>query len=337
MVSKKYRTADNIFTGDQITHPSMNTKPALPFTLPDHAVLIEVALRDGFQFEDKIVPTELKYDMILRLIDAGFKHVQVASFVHPGRVPQMADAEKLMARLAGIPDVCLSALALNSRGVERACSAGVVHIEVSISASHQHSLNNTGMDADAALKMAAHAIELARNCGMRVRAGIQCAFGSGYAETISHEQITTTSLTLISAGADMLCLSDTTGMATPLTIAQTLQSIKPVAGAIPIVLHLHDTRGLGLVNVLTALSYGVVHFDTALAGMGGCPFIKNAAGNIATEDTLYLMSSLNIETGLNPTRIAECSRDLELFFGKRFPGKMYRLLCPEKDISREDV
>jgi hydroxymethylglutaryl-CoA lyase len=129
---------------------------------------------------------------------------------------------------------------------------------------------------------------------------------------------------LVTAGADMLCLSDTTGMASPLSVHQLLCSVRPVTGNLPIVLHFHDTRGLGLANVMAAMSCGISHFDTALAGMGGCPFIPGAAGNIATEDTLYLLSSLHIETGLNPSKIASCSRDLAVFFGKRFPGKLYR-------------
>ena len=163
---------------------------------------------------------------------------------------------------------------------------------------------------------------------MRVRAGIQCAFGSGYAETISGDRVAAMAKDLVTAGADTLCLSDTTGMATPLTVHQLLCFVRPVAGNLPIILHLHDTRGLGLANVMSAMSCGISHFDTAFAGMAGCPFVQGASGNIATEDTLHLLSSLNIETGLNLSKIAACARDIEDFFGKRFSGKMYRL-CAE--------
>ena len=258
------------------------------------------------------------------MVDAGFKNIQVASFVHPGKVPQMADAEKLFSALAGIPGVAFSALALNMAGVERAISTKLAHIEVSISASNRHSLNNTGMSADAALKMGLKMVALSKSHGIHVRAGIQCAFGSGYGEEISGDQIAAMAKALVTAGADMLCLSDTTGMATPLTVHQILGSTISAAGNLPIVLHLHDTRGLGLANVMAAMSCGISHFDTALAGMGGCPFVQGAAGNIATEDTIYLLSSLNIETGLNLSKIAACSRDIDVFFGKHFPGKLYR-------------
>ncbi len=291
---------------------------------PKCVMLIEVGPRDGFQFEEKIVPTTLKLEIIMRMVDAGFKNIQVASFVHPGKVPQMADAEKLFSALAGIPGVAFSALALNMAGVERAISTKLAHIEVSISASNRHSLNNTGMSADAALKMGLKMVALSKSHGIHVRAGIQCAFGSGYGEAISGDQIAAMARALVTAGADMLCLSDTTGMATPLTVHQILGSTISAAGNLPIVLHLHDTRGLGLANVMAAMSCGISHFDTALAGMGGCPFVQGAAGNIATEDTIYLLSSLNIETGLNLSKIAACSRDMDVFFGKHFPGKLYR-------------
>lgn len=305
-------------------NPDVNMREVYCKSSPKHVTLIEVGPRDGFQFEEKIVPTTLKLEIIMRMVDAGFKNIQVASFVHPGKVPQMADAEKLFSALAVIPGVAFSALALNMTGVERAISTKLAHIEVSISASNRHSLNNTGMSADAALKMGLKMVALSKSHGMHVRAGIQCAFGSGYGEAISGDQIAAMAKALVTAGADMLCLSDTTGMATPLTVHQILGSAISVTGNLPIVLHLHDTHGLGLANVMAAMSCGIAHFDTALAGMGGCPFVQGAAGNIATEDTIYLLSSLNIETGLNLSKIAACSRDMDVFFGKHFPGKLYR-------------
>ncbi len=294
-------------------------------TFPDTVILTEVGPRDGFQFEKKIVPTSFKQEIILRLVHAGFRNIQVTAFVHPRKVPQMADAETLVAMLPSIPDVAFSALALNLTGIERAHAAGISHIEASISASDRHSLNNTGMRADAALKMGSQMVGLSKQYDMWVRAGIQCVFGSGYEEAIPVKAIVQAVQLLIDAGADALCLADTTGMATPMSIRSILGAVMPVVHDIPVILHLHDTRGLGLVNVMTALSCGVTHFDTSMAGMGGCPFVPNAAGNIATEDTAHLLSSLGINTGLNIPEIAACARDVEAFFGKTFPGKIYRL------------
>lgn len=297
--------------------------------LPKQVVLTEVGPRDGFQFEKITVPTDKKAEIIRRLAAAGFKRIQVASFVHPGKVPQMADAEKLLAALPVRPEVAFSALVLNMTGVHRAVRAGVSHIEVSISASNRHSLNNTGMDAAEAMRTGLDMIALSKVHGMRVRASIQCAFGCAFGEMITEDHVAAMAQNLATAGADALCLADTTGMAAPVSIRKMLAAVQPVAADLPLELHLHDTRGLGLVNVLTALTCGVSHFDTAMAGMGGCPFIPGAAGNIATEDTLNLLSGLQIETGLNLPAIAECSRELEAFFGRRFPGKIYRLCdCP---------
>lgn len=298
---------------------------AMKKTFPGSAILTEVGPRDGFQFEKKIVPTSLKQEIILRLVDAGFRNIQVTAFVHPHKVPQMADAEALTAILPRISGVAFSALTLNLTGVKRARAAGITHVEASISAGNRHSLNNAGMNANAALNMGAQMVSLAKQYGMAVRAGIQCVFGSGYEEPVPVETIIRTAQSLLDAGADMLCLADTTGMATPVSICRMLDAVMPAAGNIPIVLHLHDTRGLGLVNVMTALSCGITHFDTSMAGMGGCPFIPDAAGNIATEDTLHLLNSLGIDTGLNTAQIAACARDMAAFFGRTFPGKIYRL------------
>lgn len=304
---------------------TMDTPNYLCGMLPKYVTLTEVGPRDGFQFEKKIVPTELKHEMIMRLVNAGFKHIQVTSFVHPGKVPQMADAEKLLAELPRISGVSFSALVLNMTGVERAIASGLTHIEVSISASNRHSLNNTGMNTESALKTGVEMVAFSKRHGLQVRASIQCAFGSGYDETISENMITAMAEALIAAGADTLSLADTTGLATPISVCRRVNAVKSIAGELPIALHLHDTRGLGLANVLTALGCGIDRFDTALAGMGGCPFIPDAAGNIATEDTLYLLNSLHVETGLNLSQIASCSRDLDAFFEKPFPGKLYRL------------
>jgi hydroxymethylglutaryl-CoA lyase len=130
----------------------------------------------------------------------------------------------------------------------------------------------------------------------------------------------------LAQGVDAIALSDTTGMATPRTIQEMLEALLPIVAAVPVVLHLHDTRGLGLVNVMAALGCGISHFDASLAGMGGCPFVAGAAGNIATEDTAYLLQALAIDTGIDIDRVAGCSRRLESFFGKRFPGKIHRLM-----------
>jgi hydroxymethylglutaryl-CoA lyase len=293
--------------------------------LPKRVTLIEVGPRDGFQLEKKRIPTDLKMDIICSLLEAGLKHIQVASFVHPDVLPQMADAEKLVSRLPPKKGVSYNGLVLNTKGVERAVRSGLQCIEVSISASDTHSRKNSGMSLEQAIAQEKDMVSLAKKHRVHVRAGIQCAFGCFYEGDIPQERVLKMAQDFISQGVDMLALSDTTGMADPFSIRNLMSQIMPIANGIPVVLHLHDTRGLGLVNVVTAMECGVTHFDTALAGMGGCPFIPGAAGNIATEDTAYLMKSLKIETGIDISKVASCSLQLEKFLGKRFPGKMCRV------------
>jgi len=294
--------------------------------LPQKATLIEVGPRDGFQFESQIVPTDLKIEIITGLIDAGIKHIQVTSFVHPARVPQMADAEDLLNRLPELPGVVYSGLVLNTKGVLRARQAGLKHVEVSISASDTHSRKNAGMSFERAFEQVKEMIRLVKTAPMVVRAGIQCAFGCVYEGAIPHDRILKIASQYQAQGVDAIALSDTTGMANPVSVKRLVDLMLAEIKATPLVLHLHDTRGLGLANVLAALECGVAQFDTALAGMGGCPFVPGAAGNIATEDTAHLLASMGIATGIDISRVAGCSRRLEKFFGKKFPGKMHHLI-----------
>lgn len=301
---------------------------------PENVTLIEVGPRDGFQFESQIIPTSIKVDIIGGLVTAGIKHIQVTSFVHPERVPQMADAEALLQALPVWEGVTVSGLVLNHRGLERAQHAGLKHVEISISASDTHSRKNTGMSADDAVSIAQQMVNFAKKNGMKVRAGVQCAFGCVYEGEIEWKRVMQMALNFVGQGVDALSFSDTTGMATPGSIQRLFAAVLPAVGEIPIIAHLHDTRGLGLVNLLAALECGITRFDTAFAGMGGCPFVPGAAGNIATEDAVYLLHSLDIDTGVDIRKVAECSLGVEKFFGKRFAGKMYRLAAPETNMAK---
>ncbi len=292
---------------------------------PPAVTLTDVGLRDGIQIEARIVPTAMKLELIDALVAAGFKHLQVTAFVHPGKVPQMADAEKLAGLLPAYTGVAFSGLVLNTTGVLRARDAGLKHVEVSVSASDTHSRKNAGLSLERAESMAIEMVTLAKEAGLHVKAGIQCAFGCVYEGAVSEKRVLRMTAAYAAAGADMLALSDTTGMGTPASVEKLLRTVVPAAGKIPLTLHLHDTRGLGLVNLVKAMELGVSRFDTSFGGMGGCPFVKGAAGNIATEDTLHLLSSLGIETGIDLTQVARCSHRMASFLGKALPGKLYRL------------
>jgi hydroxymethylglutaryl-CoA lyase len=297
--------------------------------LPDKVTLTEVGPRDGFQLEKQMIPTEMKVEIINDLVAAGLKNIQVASFVNPSRVPQMADAEEVVSRLPESRGVIFNGLVLNTRGVRRALQAGLKHVEISLSASDTHSRKNAGVGFDRALIGIKEMIQLAHAEAMVVRAGIQCAFGCAYEGDVSRERIVNLVQYYVSQKVDTIALSDTTGMADPMSIKQMLQILMPECGNIPLVLHLHDTRGLGLANLMAALASGVSRFDTAMAGMGGCPFVAGAAGNIATEDTVNLLESVGISTDVDLAKVSKCSQRLEEFLGKKFPGKMHRLLLQE--------
>jgi len=305
----------------------------MDLNLADKITLIEVGPRDGFQFEKKIIPTDLKVELISGLVDAGLKDIQVTSFVHPDVMPQMADAEELLKRLPKKNDVRYSALVLNEKGLNRAHLSGLQHIEISISASDTHSRKNAGMPFEKALEMGKEMIRLAKEYNMKIRAGIQCAFGCVYEGKISKNHVLNIASDFLKMGIETLAISDTTGMANPLLIKNLIKKLILEVGNTPLVIHLHDTRGFGLVNLMAAMECGVTRFDTALAGMGGCPFVSEAAGNISTEDTAWLMKSLKIETGVDISKVATCSQKLEDFFKKKFPGKMHRLVNKKQPIS----
>ena len=293
--------------------------------MPDMVTLVEVGPRDGFQLENRVVPTDRKLSVISRLAAAGLKQIQVASFVHPHKVPQMADADALVRRLPPVDGVVFTALVLNRRGLDRALASGIPAVEISLSASDSHSRKNAGMTHGEALEQGVGMIDRAVSAGLYVRASVQCAFGCAFEGRLPADRIATMIRLFVDHGAHAPVLADTTGMGSPSVIEGVLDAVLPVCGRLPLALHLHDTRGLGLVNLMTALAYGVSIFDTALAGMGGCPFVPGAAGNIATEDTAHLLDTLGIHTGVDHSRVGAVSREMEAFFNKSFPGRNHRL------------
>jgi len=300
--------------------------------LPEKVTLIEVGPRDGFQLEKKLIPTELKLRIIKGLIDAGIMNIQVTSFVNPAIVPQMGDAEELIKLLPENKDATFSCLVLNERGLHRAYKAGINHVEISVSASDTHSRKNAGMSHEAAFKSAHKMIEGAKSHKMHIRAGIQCAFGCAYEGSIPADRVISIAGKFADSGADIIAVSDTTGMADPLSVRTLIEKLRAVTRDLPVVLHFHDTRGLGLANVLAGLESGITCFDSALAGMGGCPFVPGAAGNISTEDTAHMLESMHIKTGIDIGKVAACSLELETFFGKKFPGKIHRLYSRNKEV-----
>ncbi len=292
-------------------------------------VIEEQGLRDGFQSEKVVVSTDRKLQIIDALVEAGLKRIQVCSFVHPKFIPQMADAEAICAGLKRKPGIVYSGLVLNAKGVERAIAAGLDHIAVSISASDTHSRKNTRMSLEEVQARCADMVGQAKGAGLTVRGGLQCVFGCRFEGKIDRGQVIDMVKRLLDLGVDELALADSTGMADPLAMSELMDEVMGMAKEMPVILHLHDTEGKGLANVLSALQSGVRYFDTAFGGMGGCPFIKGATGNISTEDLVFMLAQMGIQTGIDLYRVAEISASMEAFFEKRFSGKMHHVLRNE--------
>jgi len=288
-------------------------------------ILEEQGLRDGLQTLKTIVPTEKKLAWIVQLVEAGLRRIQVASFVHPRLVPQMADAEAIFQQLPQRDDVVYSALVLNQKGVERAIAAGARHLAISLSASDTHSQKNTRMTLEEAKADFRVNVQLARAHGIRVRAGIQCAFGCRYEGAISPQRVLDLVKHHLDAGADEIALADSTGMAHPVQMRHLVRQALDLCGAVPLALHLHNTENKGLANLLAAYEVGVRQFDTAFGGLGGCPFIPGATGNIATEDTVHFFRQMGVETGIDLERVAAISREVEALTGAQLSGALYKL------------
>ena len=282
----------------------------------------EQGTRDGFQVEAVHIPTELKIKWIEQAVEAGVKRIQMSSFVHQKLVPQMADAEAVCLGVNKKEGVIYSGLVLNVKGVERAIKSGLNHVAISMSASDTHSRKNANKSIEESLIEFAKMARIAKEAGLTVRGGIQCAFGCRYEGDISEQFVIDLAKSHLDLGIDELSLADSTGMGNPVQTNRIMSKIIPLAGNLPVILHLHDTEGKGIANMIAAIECGVNHFDTAFGGLGGCPFIKGATGNIATEDVVHCLHQMGYETGINNLKMIELAKEVEVFLGRKLPGKM---------------
>ncbi|MCK9230564.1 MAG: hydroxymethylglutaryl-CoA lyase [Syntrophales bacterium] len=294
-------------------------------TLPPAVTLQEVALRDGLQNEQTILTVEQKVWLVNALADCGLARIEVSSFVNPKVVPQMADAEEIWERMDRVEGVLYSALILDENGLNRAIRSAVPHVGIWVSASETHSKENSNKTIGESLNHALDLIERAKDAGMCVRAGVMCAFGCAYEGDVPVDRVAGVVRSMKAAGPDEISLADTAGMANPLQIDSTVRTVNDGIDGLPLSLHLHNTRGLGMVNVYAAILRGVTIFDSSLGGIGGCPFIKNASGNIATEDMTHMLKSIGIETGVDLERLVAVSLRFEEMLGKKLPAAITNL------------
>ena len=294
-------------------------------TLPKKVTIHEVVLRDGIQNERKIVPTEEKLRLIEDLIACGVRRIEVSSFVNRSLVPQMADAEVLWERIERKRGVLYSALILSEGGLERAIRCRVPHVGIFVSASETHSRKNSNKSVSEALKEAILLICRAQDAGMKVRAGVMNAFGCAYEGNVPVTRVLRLVRAFMKRGPDEICLADSSGLANPVQVEEILTRVRQETADADLSLHLHNTRGLGLANVYAALRQGVAIFDTSMGGMGGCPFITGARGNIATEDTIGMLHSMGLKTGIDLGSLVEASLRFEKVMGQTFPAALTHL------------
>jgi hydroxymethylglutaryl-CoA lyase len=289
-------------------------------------VLEDEALRDGLQAESIVLETAQKLHFFELLVKAGFKRIQAGSFVHPKVVPQMADSDELIKQVKDTPGVLLTGLILNRKGLERALDCGLGHVSMSASVSDAHSRRNVKRPAQEAIADMVGLIKEAAAAGMTVRAGAQCAFGCVYQGAVDPDFVLATLKSMAAAGASEVNLADTTGMAHPAQVSQLVERVRQELPELEVSLHLHDTRGLGMANLYAGWQAGAGIFDVATGGLGGCPFVKGAAGNLPAEDVVNLMDSMGVETGLNLEALCEAVKYLGTCLGRQMPGRMCRVI-----------
>lgn len=268
-----------------------------------HILIQEVGPRDGLQNEPVVLPPEERAELIEKLTDVGLKRIQIGSFVNPRKVPQMANTKEVWDLLTKKDDVRYSALILNYRGLTDVIAAGILHVEIYVSVSETHSMKNSGATVENALTEATTIIEKAKSRGLTVTAGVMCAFGCHYEGQVTVDRLQKIVSRLESASPDEISLADTAGTADPEGMARMLGALEEITNSDRIILHLHDTRGHAWSNMLKALEMGIRRFDSSVGGLGGCPFVPGAVGNIATETTVERLHALGYQTGIDPDKV----------------------------------
>ncbi|WP_035854181.1 hydroxymethylglutaryl-CoA lyase [Kitasatospora azatica] len=307
--------------------PAVVRDPALPARVRIH----EVGARDGLQNESSLVPVEVKAEFIARLAAAGLRTVEATSFVHPKWVPQLADAEELLPRVTGLREqyqgLRLPVLVPNERGLERALARGADEIAVFASATETFAQRNLNRSMAEALEMFRPVVTRAVEAGVGARGYLSMCFGDPWEGPVGADQVVTAGLRLLELGCAELSLGDTIGVATPGQVAGLLEAFDRAGVPVErLAVHFHDTYGQALSNTLTALRHGITVVDASAGGLGGCPYAKSATGNLATEDLVWMLHGLGIETGVDLTALAATSAWLAGRLGRPSPSRAVQAL-----------
>jgi hydroxymethylglutaryl-CoA lyase len=268
-------------------------------SLPQRVQIVEVGPRDGLQAESRLVPTEVKIGLITRLIDAGVRRIEAASFVSPKRVPQMSDGAAVMAGIERMQDVSYAALTPNLRGLEGAIESKVDEVVIFGAASEAFSMRNTNCSVDESVKRFAPVAQMAKEAGLRLRGSISCSFGCPYQGAVPVGAVVDMVKRFRDLGCGEIDIADTIGVSTVTHVQRVIEEASRVCPLEHLAGHFHDTYGQALANIVGALQVGMSVFHSSVAGLGGCPYAKGATGNVATRDLLYFLDGLGIETGID--------------------------------------
>lgn len=304
---------------------SISPEPVLPSGYPRAVTITEVGPRDGLQSESGWVPTERKIALVEALIGAGLRHFEVTSFVSPRAVPQMRDAAELLAALRPHSSkVELTALVPNARGAARAVEAGVGAMVVFMSASESHNLKNVNRSRTASIEGLREITRIAAEAAVPVHGAIATAFGCPFEGAVPASEVVSVARAYRDMGIRRVALGDTTGMATPPLVVERCRALREAVPEVEIALHFHNTRGLGLVCVQAGLGEGISRFESSVGGLGGCPFVPNATGNIATEDLVYMLDEIGVDSGIDLSRLLDVAQEAERLIGHALPGHVMK-------------
>ena len=294
---------------------------------------VEVGPRDGLQNESKLVATSDKLELISRAINAGARRIEVASFVNPKRVPQMADAEEVCAGLPDRDDVTYIGLVMNERGAERALATGRIdQLGAVCVATDEFAIANQGQTSDGSVDAAKAIIKLARANGTNAQVTIAASFGCPFEGEVAEERVIAMARSLAEAGPVEIALADTIGVANPAHVARLVSAVRAAIAPLPVRVHFHNTRGTGLANVWAAVSEGASTVDASIGGLGGCPFAPGAVGNVASEDVVYMLERSGISTGMDLDRLIKASKWLSGIMDKDLPAMVSRALPFPKPV-----
>lgn len=289
-----------------------------------HVTIVEVGTRDGLQIEPTLVPAETKIDIINAVIRSGIKELEITSFVSPKAVPQMADAEQVVNGVRREADTVLMALVPNLRAAERAATTALDAGVLLISASETHNKKNLNKSIDESLAGMQATADRLRQAGKRIFGAIAVSFGCPFEGNVPVHKVVEIAKRYEDLGVTHMSLGDTTGMATPLVIREVLHGLRAANVGIEVSLHLHNTRGIGLANVMVGLDEGIRRFDSSIGGLGGCPFAPGATGNICTEDLVYLLQESGWHTGVDLNQSIEAAKLMEKAVGHPLVGQVMR-------------